>query len=141
MSVELGQKVKSYNNQKAYGFVECNETKEIYGKDILFTKAAMEGRKVRISEQISFRVVAAGIQFLERAEKIVILAQFHWPSKLDHVGGTVHFEMLPLTSKSRSYWWDCSEQKWIFLATRLVDLSILDSSTDPHNFDPKFRLL
>lgn len=66
--------VKSFNPQKGWGFIECDETFAAYGKDILFTKAELQGDTVDRGDTIEFSVttgrngpLAVDLRFLDRA--------------------------------------------------------------------------
>jgi len=48
--------VRSFNPHKGWGFVECDETKQIYGSDIFLLKNEMNGFGVSKGDQISFNV-------------------------------------------------------------------------------------
>eukprot|EP00441_Pelagodinium_beii_P042989 CAMPEP_0197639722 /NCGR_PEP_ID=MMETSP1338-20131121/14252_1 /TAXON_ID=43686 ORGANISM="Pelagodinium beii, Strain RCC1491" /NCGR_SAMPLE_ID=MMETSP1338 /ASSEMBLY_ACC=CAM_ASM_000754 /LENGTH=374 /DNA_ID=CAMNT_0043212491 /DNA_START=96 /DNA_END=1220 /DNA_ORIENTATION=+ len=48
--------VRSFNPHKGWGFVECDETKKIYGSDIFLLKNEMNGFGVSKGDQISFNV-------------------------------------------------------------------------------------
>lgn len=48
--------IKSYNPQKGWGFVECLETQQIYGKDILVLKEELRGVPVSTGQRVAFSV-------------------------------------------------------------------------------------
>jgi len=52
--MSLYGKVKSFNEGKGYGFIECAETHAIYAKDIFLPKRALEGTTVRPGDEVVF---------------------------------------------------------------------------------------
>mmetsp|Transcript_78620 Transcript_78620/g.254686 ORF Transcript_78620/g.254686 Transcript_78620/m.254686 type:complete len:417 (-) Transcript_78620:117-1367(-) len=66
--------VKSYNDRKGWGFIECPETQQLYGKDILFQKCELPS-PVQKGDQLSFSVtpgrngvLAVGLHMLGKAD-------------------------------------------------------------------------
>lgn len=66
--------VKSFNGNKGYGFLDCPQTQQMYGKDMFLLKAAVPGGMVSVGDKLSFEVVmenngpvARNIQILSRA--------------------------------------------------------------------------
>jgi len=49
--------VKSFNQQKGWGFIECEETHSLYGKDIFVLKSALPGGNAQPGQVANFDVV------------------------------------------------------------------------------------
>jgi len=49
--------VKSFNPQKGWGFIECPQTYELYGKDMFVLKNALPGGLANKGDQVAFTVV------------------------------------------------------------------------------------
>lgn len=48
--------IKSFNPQKGWGFIECEQTKQIYGQDVFLLKADLHGFGVSKGDQVTFTV-------------------------------------------------------------------------------------
>merc|ERR1712048_1103667 len=48
--------VKSYNEQKGWGFIDCSEAKSIYKKDIFFHKREVEGVEFSVGDAVEFTI-------------------------------------------------------------------------------------
>ena len=48
--------VKSYDKRKGYGFLQCPETEELYGRDVLLRKSILQGHAHRQGERFYFSV-------------------------------------------------------------------------------------
>jgi len=49
--------IKSFNPQKGWGFIECPQTYELYGKDMFVLKNALPGGVANKGDQVAFTVV------------------------------------------------------------------------------------
>lgn len=49
--------VKSFNPTRGYGFIDCVETQQMYGKDMFFLKARLPGGHINVGEKVSFTVL------------------------------------------------------------------------------------
>lgn len=72
--------VKRYDENRGLGFIDCAETKELYGKDILVFKSQLGELGKRNGAKLSFSIIkdARGV----KAAKVKILADF--PPGIDH---------------------------------------------------------
>eukprot|EP00419_Tripos_fusus_P045046 CAMPEP_0172824548 /NCGR_PEP_ID=MMETSP1075-20121228/18080_1 /TAXON_ID=2916 /ORGANISM="Ceratium fusus, Strain PA161109" /LENGTH=387 /DNA_ID=CAMNT_0013665851 /DNA_START=13 /DNA_END=1172 /DNA_ORIENTATION=- len=63
--------IKSYNSQKGWGFIECEETHKLYGKDMFVMRTSLPGGNAERGEEVSFDVVqgAAGPEATQVAFK------------------------------------------------------------------------
>lgn len=66
--------IKSFNPQKGWGFIECEQTQLLYGKDMFVLKNALPGGTASKGDEVSFTVVqehngpiATDVQLLKRA--------------------------------------------------------------------------
>uniref|UniRef100_A0A7S4QNB8 CSD domain-containing protein n=1 Tax=Alexandrium monilatum TaxID=311494 RepID=A0A7S4QNB8_9DINO len=50
-------RIKSFNLQRGWGFIECSETEQIYGKDIFVMKKALPGGHASKGDRVIFEVV------------------------------------------------------------------------------------
>ena len=48
--------VKSYNLEKGYGFIECAETKSIFGRDVYVDTQQITTHNVEVGEEVTFLV-------------------------------------------------------------------------------------
>mmetsp|Transcript_45704 Transcript_45704/g.126842 ORF Transcript_45704/g.126842 Transcript_45704/m.126842 type:complete len:457 (-) Transcript_45704:32-1402(-) len=48
--------IKSYNDRKGWGFIQCEETEAIYGKDVLFQKGSLQNGIARPGDSVTFQV-------------------------------------------------------------------------------------
>lgn len=63
--VQYSGQVKSFNAQKGWGFIECEETQNLYGKDVFLLQSALpRGVDVQPGDDVTFKVVQgnAGVQ-------------------------------------------------------------------------------
>lgn len=65
--------IKSFNPQKGWGFIECEQTQQLYGKDMFVLKNALPGGMANKGDEVTFAVVqehngpvAAEVQVLRR---------------------------------------------------------------------------
>jgi len=49
--------IKSFNPQKGWGFIECPQTYELYGKDMFVLKNALPGGAANKGDQVAFTVI------------------------------------------------------------------------------------
>lgn len=49
--------IKSFNSQTGWGFIECEQTFQLYGKDMFVLKSALPGGVAERGDQVSFAVV------------------------------------------------------------------------------------
>jgi len=49
--------IKSFNPTKGWGFIECEQTKQLYGKDMFVLKTALPGGMANKGDQVYFSVV------------------------------------------------------------------------------------
>mmetsp|Transcript_6296 Transcript_6296/g.12101 ORF Transcript_6296/g.12101 Transcript_6296/m.12101 type:complete len:436 (+) Transcript_6296:121-1428(+) len=72
--------VKRYDEQRGLGFIDCAETMELYGKDILVFKSQLGDAGKRNGAKLSFSIIkdARGV----KAAKVKILVDF--PPGMDH---------------------------------------------------------
>merc|ERR1740138_1011422 len=50
-----GQVIR-FDENKGFGFIDCKETKEIYGRDIIMLRGFMDGLTVSVGDVVSFKV-------------------------------------------------------------------------------------
>eukprot|EP00929_Paragymnodinium_shiwhaense_P109937 TRINITY_DN76560_c0_g1_i1.p1 TRINITY_DN76560_c0_g1~~TRINITY_DN76560_c0_g1_i1.p1 ORF type:complete len:384 (+),score=68.77 TRINITY_DN76560_c0_g1_i1:43-1194(+) len=48
--------IKSYNAEKGWGHIDCQQTRGIYGKDMFFLRSALNGTTVDIGDYVTFSV-------------------------------------------------------------------------------------
>lgn len=48
--------IKFYNSQKGWGFIECEETHDIYGKDIIVLRSSLPGGDCVKGSQVLFDI-------------------------------------------------------------------------------------
>ncbi|CAE7446774.1 swt-1 [Symbiodinium natans] len=48
--------IVDYNEDKGFGFIECKETQQIYGKDIFLLRSSLNGLIVSTGDRVSFKV-------------------------------------------------------------------------------------
>merc|ERR1719161_1111185 len=48
--------VKLFDPAKGYGHIECNEVKQMFGKDILLLNRYLNGQQVTQGDQVSFSI-------------------------------------------------------------------------------------
>jgi len=48
--------VKSYNPEKGYGFISCQETFDHFGQDVFLLRSHVEGEGLNVGEDVTFRV-------------------------------------------------------------------------------------
>lgn len=48
--------IKSYNPDKGWGHIECDQTRQIYGKDMFVLRSQLNGARVAKGDQVEFRV-------------------------------------------------------------------------------------
>lgn len=64
--------VKSFNPTKGWGFIECDQSKQIYGSDVFLLKGALQGFGVSQGDQVSF-IVTQGPKGIQ-ASNVKVLA-------------------------------------------------------------------
>jgi len=48
--------IKSYNSEKGWGHIDCDQTRHIYGKDMFVLRSQLSGARVAKGDQVEFRV-------------------------------------------------------------------------------------
>lgn len=51
--------VKTYNDEKGYGHIECEAAKQAFGKDVFLMRSALQDQPVEVGMLLSFRVTAS----------------------------------------------------------------------------------
>jgi len=71
--------IKSFNPQKGWGFIECPQTYELYGKDMFVLKNALPGGAANKGDQVAFTViqehngpVAATVELVHRGPAALV---------------------------------------------------------------------
>ncbi|CAK9097866.1 unnamed protein product [Durusdinium trenchii] len=69
--------IVDYNEEKGFGFIECKETQEIYGKDIFLLRSSLNGLIVSTGDRVNFRIQtgfkgpkAVEIEVVERIQEM-----------------------------------------------------------------------
>lgn len=68
--------VKSFNDQKGWGFIECAKSKEIYGQDIFLHKKELNDIAPKVDEQVHFSVDTSGGRPV--AKNIMLIGGSHY---------------------------------------------------------------
>lgn len=111
--------VKSFNATKGWGFIECAETQQIYGKDILFQKSELPC-PVEKGNQLSFSVtqgrngvLAVGLQLLGQESS----QPAEWSEAVDATDSSFGNYMGTIKSYSAQKGWgfvECAETQQIY---------------------------
>jgi len=48
--------IKSFNEEKGWGHIDCDATRKLYGKDMFFMRSALNGQTVQIGDVVTFAV-------------------------------------------------------------------------------------
>lgn len=48
--------VKSFEEARGFGFILCNESRQVYGKDVFVLRSELHGAVVNVGDKVRFRV-------------------------------------------------------------------------------------
>lgn len=64
--------VKSFNAEKGFGFIDCEQTKQMFNKDVFLLKSVLQGQIVNIGNHVQF-TVTTGVGKGPVAKEVMIL--------------------------------------------------------------------
>merc|ERR1712110_156905 len=62
--------IKTFDDEKGWGHITCEVTRQLYGKDMFFLKSALKGQSVDVGQEVRFDV-CLGVKGFE-AQNIMI---------------------------------------------------------------------
>ncbi|CAE7227003.1 SWEET16 [Symbiodinium sp. CCMP2592] len=77
--------IVDYNEDKGFGFIECKDTQQIYGKDIFLLRSSLNGLIVSTGDRVSFKVEtgikgpkAVEVEIIERIADMAERLPTYW---------------------------------------------------------------
>jgi len=74
-----------YNEDKGFGFIECKDTQQIYGKDIFLLRSSLNGLIVSTGDRVNFKIEngikgpkAVEVEIIERISEMAERLPTYW---------------------------------------------------------------